>query len=476
MTFEAPHDPDTRPDTETRHLVPLELLRRYDRPGPRYTSYPTAVQFHEGFDAAAYQRHLALAAGRPQDPLSLYVHLPFCEERCSFCGCMVIITKKREVAARYLDYVVREIELVAAALDSRRQVVQYHWGGGTPTYLDVGQMARLHDVVARHFTVQPDAEVAIEVDPRVTSIEQLRLLRQLGFNRLSMGVQDFTPEVQAAVNRIQPEEMTRALFDAARDLGFSSINVDLIYGLPLQTPESFGRAIDTVVRMRPDRVATYSYAHVPWIRGNQKRIDVGALPTGERKLDLFAEAMTRFLAAGYAQIGMDHFALPGDELARASAAGRLHRNFMGYTTRPAPDMIGIGVSAIGDVAGAFAQNTKKLSTYYEALDAGRYPIERGYVLDDDDRLRRHVITELMCNFRLDVRDVERRFGIRFSEYFADELGELAEGPVADGLLIVEPAALRVTTAGQLLVRNVCMIFDRYLRATSQERPVFSRTV
>jgi oxygen-independent coproporphyrinogen-3 oxidase len=354
--------------------------------------------------------------------------------------------------------------------------VQYHWGGGTPTYLTLAEMEALHGAVAQHFEVQPGAEVAIEVDPRVTSTEQLALLRQLGFNRVSFGVQDFTPEVQEAVNRIQPEAETRRLVDDARRLGFESINVDLIYGLPLQTPESFGRAVDTVVSMRPDRVAAYSYAHVPWIRGNQKRIDPAMLPTGERKLELFGVVMDRFLAAGYVQIGMDHFALPHDELARASAARRLHRNFMGYTTRPATDMVGLGVSAIGDVAGAFVQNTKKLSTYYADLEAGRFPVERGYLLDPDDRLRRALITELMCNFRIDPHALGSRFGIAFDDYFARELDELSAGPMADGLIARQDGVYEVTPAGRLLVRNIAMIFDRYLRARTTQTPVFSRTI
>jgi oxygen-independent coproporphyrinogen-3 oxidase len=456
--------------------APLDLLRRYDRPGPRYTSYPTAVEFHEGFGERDYRARLDAASHAPGDPLSLYVHLPFCEERCSFCGCMVIITKKHEVASRYLTYVEREIAMLAGALGGRRRVVQYHWGGGTPTYLTLAEMEGLHRAVSRHFDVQPGAEVAIEVDPRVTSVEQLALLRQLGFNRLSMGVQDFTPEVQLAVNRVQSEDLTRRLFDDARRLGFESINIDLIYGLPLQTPESFGRAVDAVVSMRPDRVAAYSYAHVPWIRGNQKRIDPAVLPTGECKLELFGVVMERFLAAGYVQIGMDHFALPHDELARASAARRLHRNFMGYTTKPATDLVGLGVSAIGDVADAFAQNTKKLSTYYADLDAGRFPIERGYLLDPDDRLRRVLITELMCNFRIEPKVLETRFGIRFDEYFATELVELAAGPMADGLIERHEAAFDVTPAGRLLVRNIAMIFDRHLRTRATQKPVFSRTI
>jgi oxygen-independent coproporphyrinogen-3 oxidase len=454
----------------------VSLIHRYDRPGPRYTSYPTAVEFNETFDEVAYRAQLAEAA-RTSTPISLYLHLPFCEERCTFCGCSVIITKKREVAAGYLTYLHRELGMLAEALGERRQVVQYHWGGGTPTYLSLSQISALQAVVASHFDIQEGAEVAIEVDPRVTSVQQLALLRDLGFNRLSLGVQDFTHEVQEAVNRIQSESLTRTLFDAARDLGFESINIDLIYGLPLQTRASFGRTVDAVVAMRPDRVAVYSYAHVPWIRGHQKYLNPEELPAAERKIELFVEAMERFRTAGYAQIGMDHFALPTDELAIASAAGRLHRNFMGYTTRPAPDMLAAGVSGIGDVGGAFAQNTKKLSAYYSAIDAGRFPIERGYRLDPDDHVRRFVITNLMCNFRVDRREVESRFAIAFPTYFERELSELHEAAMPDGFVSIDDAAVTITPLGRLFVRNVAMVFDRHLRARSASAtPVFSRTV
>jgi oxygen-independent coproporphyrinogen III oxidase len=452
------------------------LIGRYDRPGPRYTSYPTAVEFNETFDEPAYRAQLAEMA-RTSTPISLYLHLPFCEERCSFCGCSVIITRKREVAADYLTYLHRELAMLAEALGGPRRIVQYHWGGGTPTYLSLAQISALQAVVTSHFDVEEGAEVAIEVDPRVTSVEQLALLRNLGFNRLSLGVQDFTPEVQQAVNRIQSESLTRTLFDAARDLGFESINVDLIYGLPLQTRGSFGKTVDAVVAMRPDRVAVYSYAHVPWIRGHQKYLNPDDLPAAERKIELFVEAVDRFRAAGYEQIGMDHFALPTDELAIASAAGRLHRNFMGYTTRPAPDMLAAGVSGIGDVRGAFAQNTKKLSEYYSAIDAGRFPIERGYRLDADDHVRRFVITNLMCNFRVVRSEVESRFSIEFAKYFAPELAELDESAVADGFVTIDDAAIAVSPLGRLFVRNVAMVFDRHLRARATSAiPIFSRTV
>jgi len=424
----------------------------------------------------AYVERLTAAAATPDAPLSLYLHLPFCESRCAFCGCSVIVTRKRHVAEQYLGYLVRELRMVAEALQGRRHVVQYHWGGGTPSYLSPDQMRSLHEEVRRHFDIDPAGELALEVDPRVTSFEQLETLRALGFNRLSLGVQDFDPEVQQAVSRIQGVEATRALIAHARGLGFGSINVDLIYGLPRQTLDSFARTIDTVVDMRPDRVAAYSFAHVPWIRAHQKLLNVEELPTADRKLQLFVDARARFLAAGYRPIGMDHFALPGDELARAADAGVLHRNFMGYTTHPAPDLIGLGVSAIGDVAGAFAQNTKKLSTYYQAIDAGRLPVERGYALDADDVLRRHVVTQLMCNLQLDMRVAAQRFAIDFDEYFARERLELAEGPMAHGFLLDEAGVLRVTPKGRLFVRNICMIFDRHLREKRAATPVFSRTV
>ncbi len=454
--------------------LPVEVLRSYDRPGPRYTSYPTAMEFAPSFDEPAYRERLAEAARAAGDPLSLYLHLPFCEERCTFCGCMVIITKKRSVAGTYLAYLHREIAMLASALGSRRRIAQYHWGGGTPTYLDPGQMEELHGIVSRHFEVEFDAEVAIEVDPRVTTKDHLSTLRGLGFNRLSVGIQDFDPKVQAAVNRIQSEESTWSLVDYARSLGFGSVNVDLIYGLPFQTSSGFSKTLDSVVGQRPERVAVYSYAHVPWIRGHQRTLSPEDLPGPEEKIALFLMARERFLAAGYEPIGMDHFAVAEDELARAAAASKLHRNFMGYTTKPAPDMVGCGVSAIGDVAGAFAQNVKKLSQYYEALDAGRFPIERGVRLDADDQVRRHVIRELMCNFRVDRRTVEERFGIAFDAYFARELDELSGTMTSDGIVSLAASSVEVTEPGRLLVRNVCMVFDRYRRAENQ--PGFSRTI
>jgi oxygen-independent coproporphyrinogen-3 oxidase len=456
-----------------------DLLARYNKPGPRYTSYPTALEFHAGIDETAYRHSLAAADRQAAEPLSFYAHLPFCEERCAYCGCTVVITRHRDVAARYLEALELEIDRLAAHLPGRRLLSQMHWGGGTPTYYDPADLTRLFERVTRHFTFTPDAEIAIEIDPRVTSPEHLATLRRLGFNRLSMGVQDFAPEVQQAVGRIQSYELTRGLVDHARALGFRSINVDLIYGLPYQTPAGFAHTLEQVLTLRPERVAVYSFAFVPWMKAHMKHLPEAALPAPDVKLALLTGARRAFAEAGYRQIGMDHFAVPDDELSRAVEQRTLHRNFMGYTVQTARDMVAVGLSAIGDVQGTFFQNTSKLSEYVKALDAGRFPTERGYALDADDRLRRHVITQLMCNGELDVRAVERQYGIRFADYFDDALHALTGpgSPAEDGLVEVSDGAISVTPTGRLFVRNLCMPFDRYLQArTAGPRPVFSRTV
>jgi len=457
----------------------LALLERYDRPGPRYTSYPTAVEFHGGVGDEQYRERLALANGDADQPLSAYAHLPFCEARCAFCGCNVVITRHRDVAAAYLDVLEQEIDLLAAALPDRRTIAQMHWGGGTPTYYEADQLARVFDRVRRHFTFTPDVELGIEIDPRVTSATHLQRLRGLGFNRLSMGVQDFAPEVQKAINREQSYELTRDLVEEARACGFVSVNVDLIYGLPFQTVEGFRRTLEQTLTLRPDRVAAYSFAFIPWMRAHMKYLPNDALPSARLKLELLALTIDAFVDAGYRQIGMDHFALPSDDLGSAVDRGDLHRNFMGYTVQKTPDMVAVGVSGIGDVHGAFVQNTKKLPDYYKAVGAGRFAIERGYQMSADDLVRRHVISALMCGFRIDVPEIERAFGIDFSAYFAEEIAELtaADSPATDGLVTVSPSAIDITPLGRLFVRNVCMVFDRYLRARTQgPKPVFSRTV
>ena len=457
--------------------VTEETLRRFDKPGPRYTSYPTAVEFHTAVGEAEYREHLAKANAQGADaPLSLYTHIPFCEHRCLFCGCHVVITRRQDVPATYLDYVRREIDMVAERLPSRRLVSQIQWGGGTPTHFTPEQLSTLFGHLTDHFTFAPGAEIAIEVDPRVTTPDHLQTLAGLGFNRLSFGVQDLTPEVQAAITRNQSLEETRNLMETARSVGFAEgINIDLIYGLPRQELDSFTENLRQVIAMRPDRVAMYSFAYVPWIRGHQKKLDTSTLPSADLKLKLYLRAMEAFLDAGYEPIGMDHFALPDDELAVAARARRLHRNFMGYTVKPASDMVAFGISGIGDVQRGYFHNAKKLSHYYRAIDDGRLPVQRGYLLDQDDRIRRFVITQLMCNFHLDKQEVATRFAIDFDEYFATALARLAE-PADAGFVRLDNGTLTVTDAGRLFVRNVCMAFDRYLETKTGDKPVFSRTV
>jgi oxygen-independent coproporphyrinogen-3 oxidase len=456
--------------------VTAELLERYDRPGPRYTSYPTAVEFHAGVDVDEYDRRLRAADRDSESPLSLYVHLPFCEHRCLFCGCNVIISPDKTRAAPYLDLLRREVALLAERLAGRRTLSQVHLGGGTPTYFSPEDLSKLLRDVFSVFRPLPTAELAVEVDPRVTHREHLDALADLGFNRVSLGVQDVNPQVQEAIGRLQDVEQTSHLIEHARSRGYSGINVDLIYGLPHQTPEEFASTVDTVTGMDIDRSAVYSFAYVPWMHGQMKRLAPDALPDRRTKLAIFAVARERFLSAGYEAIGMDHFAKPEDELARAKRGGRLKRNFQGYCVVPADDVLGLGISAIGDIAGAYVQNAKKLSSYGEALDAGRLPVERGVALTGDDLLRRHVIHSLMCNFAIDLRAVERRFDIDFASYFAEDIALLGEHE-RTGMVTIDSAEIRATELGQIFVRNLAMCFDVYLRQGGRdEKKPFSRTV
>ncbi|MEQ8766737.1 MAG: oxygen-independent coproporphyrinogen III oxidase [Planctomycetota bacterium] len=448
------------------------LIEKYGRQGPRYTSYPASPYFRDELGESHYRDRLAEAAAS-REPLALYVHVPFCEERCHFCGCSVVIDKHKSLASAYLDWLGLEMAMVREALGSRSSLIQLHWGGGTPTHLSDQETDRLFALVTRHFSLESEAEVAIEVDPRVTSVDRLRQLRALGFNRISLGVQDLDPSVQEAIGRNQTEEQTTTLLEASRDLGFSSINVDLIYGLPHQTPELFERTARRVAELRPDRLAVYQYAHVPWIRPQQKAIDEGDLPKPEDKLEIFRRAEDVFGEAGYRAIGMDHFALAGDELCRAQDQGRLHRNFMGYTVRPATDQIGLGLTAIGDVADAYIQNEKKLSRYRDALVGGHLPVERGLHLSEDDRRRRYVIQQLLCNFRLSDAALKERFGVDLENGFGEEL-EALRPLMDDGLVERVDDGLKVTDVGRHFVRNIAMVFDRYLRE-SREQPRFSRT-
>jgi oxygen-independent coproporphyrinogen-3 oxidase len=459
---------------DLRRLSP-DLLAKYDRPGPRYTSYPTAPHFSTEFGEADYRERLEVAARRFGEPLSMYVHLPFCEARCTFCGCSVVISPHRGPEEAYLEAVEQELEILASALGPRRTLNQLHWGGGTPTYLSPAQCERLFAAITSRFPLTPDAEVALEIDPCVTSMDHLATLRRLGFNRVSMGLQDVNPAVQAAVQRIQPLELTKRHVDEARRLGFSSVNIDLIYGLPLQTEPGFRATVRTVIKeLAPDRLACFSYAHVPWIKPHQKALETSSMPTGWEKFRLFLAAAEEFTAAGYRFVGFDHFARPGDDLARAMDEDRVHRNFMGYTVMPASDQIGVGVTSIGDVSGAYVANDKKLRSFERRVGSGHLPVERGVLRSAEDELRRAVINRIICTLSLDYGWVESNFGVDPRHHFSAALADLA--PMAgDGLVELDASGLQVTATGRFFLRNLCMPFDRYLEAPGGA-PVYSRTV
>ena len=456
------------------------LLRRYDRPGPRYTSYPTAPQFNADFGEAAL-REVARASNEDPipRPLSLYVHVPFCFSPCFYCGCNRIITRDLSRGRAYLERLEREIALMAPLFDRDREVIQLHFGGGTPNFLDAAQLCGVVETLrgAFRFADSDDRDISVELDPRFCNPADMPVLAAAGFNRTSLGVQDFDPTVQDAVNRIQSVEETRAIVDACRGAGMRSVNIDLIYGLPGQSLDGFRRTLDTVVAMRPDRLAVYSYAHLPHIFKPQKQIDDALLPDPDTKLALLQAAVEQLTAAGYVYIGMDHFALPDDELALAQARGGLHRNFMGYTTHADSDLVGLGVSAISHIGNSFSQNPRDLPSWEIALDEGRLPVFRGMRMDEDDEIRADLVQSLMCQGEVRVRAFQERHGIGFAEYFADDLQRL--WPLADdGLVEVGPEAIRATPRGRLLLRNIAMCFDRYLDRESviDARPRFSRAI
>lgn len=457
----------------------MSLIAKYDRPGPRYTSYPTVPVWTEGFGPTDLARKLEEAAAAGDGlPLSFYAHLPFCKEMCTYCGCNVVISSNRQKHEEYVEVIRQEIDLVADRLGNRRELHQIHYGGGTPTCLDEPLLLRLWDKITERFHVARGAEVAIEVDPVVTSREQLALLRGMGFNRISMGVQDFTPEVQRAVNRLQTVSETEALLDYARKLGYRGINFDLIYGLPHQRLETFAASIEEVIRLSPDRVAIFSYAHVPHLRPHQKKIPVEALPMGEEKYRLFAHARERLLDSGYVTIGMDHFARKDDELAIAQSERRLSRNFQGYTVRPAEDIVAVGATAIADVQGAYAQNVRPLGAYYQAIRSGQFATEKGAWLTADDRLRRDAINQLMCNFHLDLKALGEKHQVDARAELAGSLEKLGE-MVEDGLVRIGDGEVEVTDEGRSFVRNVAMAFDAWLDKPApmgKKLPIFSRTI
>lgn len=457
--------------------VSESLLRRYDVPGPRYTSYPTADRFVEAFSAAQYEAALVQRRSGPAAralPLSVYVHIPFCESLCYYCACNKIITRHHEKAVPYLRYLEREVELLVAQIGQGQSISQLHLGGGSPTFLSDGQLGDLMAMLRRNFSFAPGGEYSIEVDPRTVDAQRLDQLARLGFNRLSFGVQDFDPAVQKAVHRVQPAAQVFALVEAARALDFESINVDLIYGLPRQTPESFDRTLDQIKTLRPDRIAVYAYAHLPERFKPQRRIDSQELPSPAAKLTMLSHSLNQLKAAGYVYVGMDHFALPADALAVARRQGRLHRNFQGYSTQPDCDLIGLGVSSIGRIGATYSQNAKTLEEYADLLDQGRFPTVRGLVLTRDDLVRRAVIMALMCQGDVQFESIELGFLVDFRSYFAKELQDL-QALQDEGLVSLDDTGIHVTPLGWHFVRAVAMVFDRYLQ-TDHNRARFSKII
>jgi oxygen-independent coproporphyrinogen III oxidase len=463
---------------EATPLLSEALLRRFDAPGPRYTSYPTADRFVEAFGPgdlcnALQQRTQGAVAGATV-PLSVYVHIPFCESVCYYCACNKVITKHHERAAEYLDALDTEIDLVVALACAGQPVSQLHFGGGSPTFLSDAELQRVVGSLRRAFHIDDGTEMSIEVDPRTVTPDRLAHCRSLGFNRISFGVQDFDPQVQIAVHRVQPYESVRELIVAARELGFKSINADLIYGLPRQTPQSFARTVQQIGELRPDRIALYAYAHLPQRFKPQRRIVAEELPSAAQRVSMLGDAIAGFLGRGYHYIGMDHFALPDDALAVAKRQGRLHRNFQGYSTQPDCDLIGLGVSSIGKVGANYYQNAKTLPEYYDALRQRELPVQRGISLTRDDVLRRAVIMALMCQGRVEFESIELAHLINMREYFARELEALQ--PMAEaGLVELEPGAVQVTATGWYVVRAVAMVFDRSLQ-NDKLRERFSRII
>ncbi|MCG3169645.1 MAG: Oxygen-independent coproporphyrinogen III oxidase [Pseudomonadales bacterium] len=449
------------------------LIRKYDVAGPRYTSYPTAVQFADGFGSREYERYLL---ERPPviGPLSLYVHIPYCRNICYYCACNKIITRDPEVAERYIVAVEKEVTLLARHFDQRRRVTQLHWGGGTPTYLSPAELTQLMHVLAKHFSLidSPEREYSIELDPRSVDTGTIALLKGLGFNRVSMGIQDFDPAVQRAVNRIQPFDMVESLVASVREHRFKSLSFDLIYGLPLQSPASMEQTLAKVLALSPDRISCYSYAHLPDIFSSQRSIDRMQLPTADDKLEVLHTIIDTLTDAGYVYIGMDHFVKPEDELARALPNGTLQRNFQGYSTQLAPELLGIGVSSISSTADLYCQNVKNVDEYYALLAQDKLPVQRGLRLTPEDILRRDVIMQLICRMGLDIEETGARHGVDFARHFAREM-EILAGMEREGLLASEGNRIRVTPSGRPLVRNICMVFDAYLDPSRQR---FSRTI
>jgi len=452
--------------------VDLVLVKKYSVPGPRYTSYPPATHFTNEIAPEVFVEEIR-ANNRSERDLSLYFHLPFCQTLCWFCGCTTVITTDQKKSGDYIGYLEREMDLMKPLLNPKRQAVQLHFGGGTPTFSLPDEIRRLGEMIHSRFVMAPDIEAGVEVDPRRLTREHLKALREVGFNRASMGVQDNDPLVQKAVHRLQPFEMTKQVVEWMRELGFQSINIDLIYGLPFQTPDSFARTLDEIVSLKPDRFAVFNYAHVPWLKPAQKTFKPEALPSPETKLELLKLTIEKLTSEGYVYIGMDHFARAGDELAVSQRNKTLQRNFQGYSTRGGADIYAFGMSSISQAEGIYWQNHKELPAYYAALDAGQLPLHRGYIMTDEDQARRTTIMRLMCDLGLDYAAMSKLLGLEFQTHFASELDSL-DDMEADGLVVKTPDGLTVTDLGRLLIRNIAMRFDAY--ATTRKENRFSKTI
>ena len=461
---------------KTKIPVDIELLKKYDKAGPRYTSYPTAPHFHEGVNGEKLLAHIKNDNENIADKdLSLYFHIPFCDTLCYFCGCNMMVTRNQDKIEQYLDYLEKEIQLLKKHIDNDRKVIQLHFGGGTPTHLSPDQLLRLGKIIHNHFDFKDDAEVGVEIDPRELTRDHMVALSEAGFNRCSMGIQDFDKKVQKTVNRIQTEDITWDAVRWAKELNFTSINLDLMYGLPFQNYDTYGKTIDTILSMNPDRLAVFNYAHLPGMIKHQNLIKEEWLPSGDQKLELLKLSIEKLNEAGYVYIGMDHFAKPEDELTRAMQNGTLYRNFQGYSTHAGINLFGFGITSIGMLTDIYAQNYKKLDEYYQALNKNQLPVMRGISLNRDDQLRREVITELMCNFKLDKSKIEHKYKIQFDNYFLEALSTLKSFE-DDGLIYLGDTQLKVTDAGRLLIRNIAMNFDHYLMKKQDKRPQYSRTV
>ena len=452
--------------------IDFEKFSKYSKPGPRYTSYPTALEFSDDFKYDTYINFLE----KSTEKLSLYVHLPFCRSACYFCGCNVIFTSKEEKLSRYIEYLKKEIDLLAKHIDTSREVIQFHFGGGTPTFYKAFELDEIVTYIKSKFpNWSKNAEISCEIDPRFFNEEQMKVFAKHGFNRISFGVQDLDDKVQKEIHRVQPLELTKRAVDLARAYGINSINVDFIYGLPYQTLESFSKTLQLSTALNPDRVAVFNYAHVPWLMKTMRKFDETTLPTPDVKLQIFQHTIDFFESNGYKMVGMDHFAKPEDELFGAIEKGELHRNFQGYTTKGGANLVGIGLTSIGEGERYYAQNTKDMKRYEAALDEGRLPFERGVVLSDDDFLRKAVIMELMANFSIDMKRVNEVHGIEFKTYFADAIKALQEFVEAELVTITEDK-ISVSTTGTLLIRNIAMPFDAYMNKYAQSKKAFSKTV